>query len=99
MRRMILITTIGAVLGGVYPGAFIAFIWTCTTGSETICFVTNLLLGVSGAFLGMQTAKAFQPQNRFPTVQIIFPLFLGLMCGIIGYLWADWAISHAEPPL
>jgi hypothetical protein len=93
----------GAVIGG-FPGGIIAFFFAAATGisgsaGEAICFIVNLLLAVGGAFAGMLLARVIRGQPKVRIGEIVLPVFLGGFCGIAGYLWLDWAISHAEPPL
>jgi hypothetical protein len=93
----------GAVIGG-FPGALVAFFFAAGTGigssaGEAICFTVNVLLGLGGAFSGMLLAKAIRSQPKIQFTEIVLPVFLGVHCGIAGFVWLDWAISHADPPL
>ena len=93
----------GALIGG-FPGGVAAFLFaagTRTGGSagEAICFTVNLLLALGGAFTGLLLAKAIQGQPKILFVEIVLALFLGIPCGIAGYHYLDWVISHADPPL
>ena len=98
MKWLVSLTLLGAVIGGIYPGAYFAFVWAAPTGSEMVVFITNLLLSTFGASVGMMTVNAFRQQS-FRPAHAILPITFGLVCGVVGYLVADWVISHAEPPL
>jgi hypothetical protein len=90
---------VGALIGG-FPGAVLAFFFAVGTGTgEAGCWLANLIFGVGGAYAGMLQAIAIRGQNRIRVVEVVLPAFLGLLCGMIGYVWFDWAISHADPPL
>jgi hypothetical protein len=89
----------GAVLGG-FPGGLAAFFFAAGTGGgEVVCFTANLLFGVGGAFVGTLLEKEIRGQSKLRFTEIVLPVFLGVVCGIAGYLWLDWAVSHADPPL
>src|SRR5690349_20974247 len=98
MKVLFPLCLIGALLGG-FPGAFLAFVSAAGFGGpegETICCITNVILSVCGALCGMLWAKAIQDQPRIKVVEVVLPVCLGLICGIAGYMWLDWAISHAD---
>ena len=76
-----------------------AFFLTASSGSEIVCFITNLLLSVFAAFVGMMAANEIHKPITFHRLHVVLPLTLGILCGIAGYFLADWAISHADPPL
>ena len=93
----------GAVIGG-FPGGMVAFFFAAGTGiggsaGEAICLIVNLLLGLGGAFTGVLLAKAIRGQPKIQVTEIVLPVFLGVLCGVAGYLWLYWAISYADPPL
>lgn len=99
----ILLTLAGAILGGGFPGSLVAFFFAVATGvsgsqGEAICLAANLVLGVVGASSGMLAGKTIQ-RASFRRFDVVLPLVLGLVVGMVGYLWLDWAISHADPPL
>ena len=105
MKRLlpICLGLVGAMVGG-FPEAVVAFHLAVGTGisaspGEAICYVANLLLSVGGAFVGMRLGRAILGQERLKAVDVLLPILLGLICGTVGYLWLDWAISHANPPL
>jgi hypothetical protein len=99
MKWLVSLSLVGAILGGIYPGAVFAFVCAAPSGSEIVVFIVNVLQGVAGAFLGMLMAKMVLVQTSFRRPDVIMPLVLGILCGIAGYLWAYWAISNADPPL
>ena len=99
MKWLVPLTLAGAIFGGIYPGAFAAFLLTASLGSEIVCFITNLLLSVFAAFVGMMEANEIHKPITFHRLHVVLPLTLGILCGIAGYFLADWAISHADPPL
>jgi hypothetical protein len=103
MKLLFPICLLGALVGG-FPGALVAFFVVASTGiggsmGEAIWFIITLLLSVGGAFIGRLLAKAIRGQDGVQSTEIILPVVLGLLCGIIGYTVVNWAISHAEPPL
>jgi hypothetical protein len=94
---------LGALIGGI-PGGVLAFYFAAGTGiggfaGEVICCVANLIFSVGGAFIGILFAKAIRGPSRIEVIEVVLPIILGLLCGIIGYAWLYWAISHADPPL
>jgi hypothetical protein len=98
-----LLVVIGAFFGGVFPGSGLAFTVACGTrmsgiAGEFICFATNLAFGVAGAFCGNVATRTIKPDaTRFS--YLLFPIVSGVIAGVAGYFWFDWALSHAEPPL
>jgi hypothetical protein len=93
----------GALLGGVFPGAALAFHVAAGSGlsgsaGEVVCFAANLVFGVGGAVCGGLVAQSSQQGTRW-RYSILFAVIIGLAAGTAGYLWCDWALSHAEPPL
>jgi hypothetical protein len=105
MRRLIsgVLMLIGAGIGGVFPGAFLAFSAAAQTGlsgntGEALCLLVNLFLGIGGGLLGLIASGAI----FYPTVRrsdVIARIVIGLITGAGGYVWCYWAISHADPPL
>ena len=90
---------IGALIGG-FPGAVLAFFIAVGLGSgEVVCCMANLALGVGGAYIGMLSARAIRGRAEIALVEVVLPALLGLSCGLIGYIWLYWEISHGEPPL
>jgi hypothetical protein len=106
VMRLILascLTLGGAITGGIFPGAILAFCWVANSGlsgsaAELLCFATNLGFGVGGAFCGKLYGRAIQPTASW-WYNFLFPAVVGLMAGAVGYFWLDWALSHAETPL
>jgi hypothetical protein len=101
--KLLLLSGTGALIGGL-PGALVAFSVAAGTDmggwkAEAICFTLNLLLALCGAFVGMLLSTSLRGQTKIQFADIVIPLFLGTACGLGGYLWLYWAISHANPPL
>jgi hypothetical protein len=42
------------------------------------------------------TEPAARPRR---VIDVVVPTVLGVVGGVAGYLWFDWALSHADPPL
>ncbi|MGH7223597.1 MAG: hypothetical protein ACRELF_10240 [Gemmataceae bacterium] len=85
MKWLVPLTLIGAVVGGIYPGAFLAFVWAAPSGSERVVFITNLILSIFGASVGMLASNALRQQTFRPR-HAILPIAFGLVCGVVGYL-------------
>jgi hypothetical protein len=93
----------GAILGGGFPGAVLAFFFAAATGvggapGEVVCLVANLLLGAGGAFCGMLTGKTIQ-ESQLRWVDVGLSCLMGLIVGAVGYSWLVWELRHADPPL
>jgi hypothetical protein len=93
----------GAVLGGVFPGAVLALFLAAGSGlsgsaAERVCFGVNLLLALGGAFCGGHLARVFQLGVGW-RYMVPFSALAGLIAGLVGYLWFDWVLSYANPPL
>lgn len=104
-----------AAVGGVFPGSFVALLLARSIGcggalGEAICFFANLALGIAGAFCGLFYARlgwAFfslfsnRPLDLDERLRRYIPLavIVGLIAGAAGYLWFDWVLRNADPPL
>jgi hypothetical protein len=93
----------GAVAGGVFPGALIAWCLVASSrlsgsAGEACCFVANLIFGVAGALCGSLLARWIYPGATW-RYNVLLVVVSGLAAGSTGYLWLDWVVSHAELPL
>jgi hypothetical protein len=63
-----------------------------------VLLAANLIFGVGGAIVFCLLAEGIKPDGarRFP---VIVAILTGVVAGLVGYVWLDWALSHAEPPL
>jgi hypothetical protein len=105
MRKLVPICLVvaGAGIGGIFPGAITAFFVAVSTGidglgGEAVCLTANLLFGVVGAVCGKVAGQGAE-QKAFRGVDLMVPITLGLVCGMIGFIWLYYVISYADPPL
>jgi hypothetical protein len=90
----------GALVSGFLPGSFIAFSFAASSGGgEVLCCALNIGFGVGGALVGSLIAKLADGLTRFRPLEVAIPVAIGALVGAIGYVWADWVLSHANPPL
>ena len=91
-RLLSLFSVFGALLGGVCPGASVAFLIAAAIGAKgergiAVWISANLLLAVGGSLLGMAAAKWYSGRavrrNEFA-----IGIVVGLVAGAIGYGWA-----------
>jgi hypothetical protein len=94
---------VGAFVGGVFPGALLAFSFASASGvhgddAETACLIINLFLGAAGSFVAFLVGTALA-ETKVRVVPAAASLILGLLAGMGGYYWALCEINHADLPL
>jgi hypothetical protein len=85
MSRKLLfpLSLLGALIGG-FPGGVLAWAAAGGTGSEVVVCIANVLLGVAGACMGMCVATAIRGDGKTRVADVVVPLILGLLCGVLG---------------